>query len=235
VDDRRPQILSVVVPVFNERARLREAVERLVKTPLPLPLEVIIVDDGSTDGSANSVIDLLEPGRVRLLQHRRNRGKGAAVRTGIAAATGDILTIHDADLEYDPADYAKLLQPILSGEARVVFGTRAFGSHSAFSFWYVVGNKVVNLWASLLFNAWLSDVYSCYKLAYTDLWRSLGLRSEGFGIEAESTAKLLRRGERIYEVSIAYHARTREEGKKIRAGDGVRALWILARLRLWPR
>jgi glycosyltransferase involved in cell wall biosynthesis len=232
VDARRPQLLSVVVPVFNERTRLREAVERLVKTPLPLSVEVIIVDDGSTDGSANSVIDLVEPGRVRLLQHRRNRGKGAAVRTGIAAATGDILTIHDADLEYDPADYSKLLQPIFSGEARVVFGTRAFGSHTAFSFWYVVGNKLVNLWASLLFNAWLSDVYSCYKLAYTDLWRSLDLQSDGFGIEAEATGMFLSRGERIYEVPITYRARTRSEGKKIRSTDGAWACWTLLRVRL---
>jgi glycosyltransferase involved in cell wall biosynthesis len=223
------------VPVYNERPTLRAAVERALKTELPLPLELVVVDDGSTDGGLDVIADLASPRRLRLIRHRRNRGKGAAIRTGIAVAQGDLLGVLDADLEYDPADYAKLLQPILSGEARVAFGTRAFGSHTAFSFWYVVGNKIVNLWASLLFNAWLSDVYSCYKLTYTDLWRSLDLRSEGFGIEAESTAKLLRRGERIYEVSIAYHARSREEGKKIRAGDGVRALWILARLRLWPR
>jgi glycosyltransferase involved in cell wall biosynthesis len=233
--DRGAHLLSVVVPVFNEEVRLREAVERLIKTPLPLPLEVIIVDDGSTDGGTDTVMDLVEPGRVRLLRHRRNRGKGAAVRTGITAATGDLLTVYDADLEYDPADYRRLLEPILAGEARVVFGTRAFGSHTAFSFWYVVGNKLVNLWASLLFNAWLSDVYSCYKLAYTELWRALDLRSEGFGLEAESTAKFLLRGERIYEVPISYRARSREEGKKIRPADGVRALWILARSRLWPR
>jgi glycosyltransferase involved in cell wall biosynthesis len=232
---QKPQLLSVVMPVYNERERLREAVERLMKTPLPLPVELIMVDDGSTDGSAALVLDLLEPGRVRLIQHRRNRGKGAAVRTGIALATGDVLTVYDADLEYDPSDYGALLTPMLSGEARVVFGTRAFGSHTAFSFWYVVGNKLVNLWASFLFNAWLSDVYSCYKMAYTDLWRSLGLGSAGFGIEAEATAKFLRRGERIYEVPISYHARSRQEGKKIRATDGLRALWILFRLRLGSR
>jgi glycosyltransferase involved in cell wall biosynthesis len=229
------QLLTVVMPVYNERERLRESVERLLKTTLPLPVELVMVDDGSTDGSADTVSDLLEPGRVRLIQHRRNRGKGAAVRTGIEVATGDLLTIFDADLEYDPADYARLLELILSEEARVVFGTRAFGAHTAFSFWYVVGNKLVNMWASFLYNAWLSDVYSCYKMAYTRLWRALDLQSDGFGIEAESTAKFLLRGERIYEVPISYRARTREEGKKIRAVDGVRALWILARSRLWPR
>jgi glycosyltransferase involved in cell wall biosynthesis len=229
---QRPHLLTVIMPVYNERERLRESVERLLKTPLPLPVELVMVDDGSTDGSAESVIDLLEAGRIRLIQHRRNRGKGAAVRTGIEVATGDLLTIFDADLEYDPSDYARLLEPILSGEARVVFGTRAFGAHTAFSFWYVVGNKLVNMWASFLFNAWLSDVYSCYKMAYTSLWRSLDLRSDGFGMEAESTAKFLLRGERIYEVPITYRARTREEGKKIRAVDGLRALWILLRHRV---
>ena len=229
---QRPHLLTVVMPVYNERERLRESVERLLKTPLPLPVELVMVDDGSTDGSAESVIDLLEAGRIRLIQHRRNRGKGAAVRTGIEVATGDLLTIFDADLEYDPSDYSRLLEPILSGEARVVFGTRAFGAHTAFSFWYVVGNKLVNMWASLLFNAWLSDVYSCYKMAYTSLWRSVDLRSDGFGMEAESTAKFLLRGERIYEVPITYRARTREEGKKIRAVDGLRALWILLRHRV---
>jgi len=229
---QRPHLLTVIMPVYNERERLRESVERLLKTPLPLPVELVMVDDGSTDGSAESVIDLLEAGRIRLIQHRRNRGKGAAVRTGIEVATGDLLTIFDADLEYDPSDYARLLEPILSGEARVVFGTRAFGAHTAFSFWYVVGNKLVNMWASFLFNAWLSDVYSCYKMAYTSLWRSMDLRSDGFGMEAESTAKFLLRGERIYEVPITYRARTREEGKKIRAVDGLRALWILLRHRV---
>jgi glycosyltransferase involved in cell wall biosynthesis len=229
---QRPHLLTVVMPVYNERERLRESVERLLKTPLPLPVELVMVDDGSTDGSAESVLDLLEAGRIRLIQHRRNRGKGAAVRTGIELATGDLLTIFDADLEYDPSDYSRLLEPILSGEARVVFGTRAFGAHTAFSFWYVVGNKLVNMWASFLFNAWLSDVYSCYKMAYTSLWRSMDLRSDGFGMEAESTAKFLLRGERIYEVPITYRARTREEGKKIRAVDGLRALWILLRHRV---
>ncbi|HKX25650.1 MAG TPA: glycosyltransferase family 2 protein [Actinomycetota bacterium] len=227
--------LSIVMPVYNERATLRAAVERVVKTPLPIPSELLVVDDGSTDGGLETITDLAEPDRVRLVRRRHNRGKGAAIRSGIQAAGGDLLTIFDADLEYDPADVERLLQPILAGEAAVTFGTRAFGSHTAYSFWYVVGNKAVNLWASFLFDSWLSDVYTCLKMAPTDLWRALNLRSEGFGIEAEVTAKLLRRGERVFEVPISYRARGRREGKKIRAADGFRGLGVLLRVRLLGR
>jgi len=227
--------LSIVMPVYNERATLRAAVERVVKTPLPIPSELLVVDDGSTDGGLETISDLAEPDRVRLVRRRHNRGKGAAIRTGIQAAGGDLLTIFDADLEYDPADVERLLRPILAGEAAVTFGTRAFGSHTAYSFWYVVGNKAVNLWASFLFDSWLSDVYTCLKMAPTDLWRTLNLRSDGFGIEAEVTAKLLRRGERVFEVPISYRARGRREGKKIRAADGFRGMGILLRVRLLGR
>jgi glycosyltransferase involved in cell wall biosynthesis len=227
--------LSIVMPVYNERATLRAAVERVVKTPLPIPSELLVVDDGSTDGGLETISDLAEPDRVRLVRRRHNRGKGAAIRTGIQAAGGDLLTIFDADLEYDPADVERLLRPILAGEAAVTFGTRAFGSHTAYSFWYVVGNKAVNLWASFLFDSWLSDVYTCLKMAPTDLWRTLNLRSDGFGIEAEVTAKLLRRGERVFEVPISYRARGRQEGKKIRAADGFRGMGVLLRVRLLGR
>lgn len=231
----KPQLLSIVMPVYNERATVRAAVERLLKTDLPIAIELVIVDDGSTDRSLDSVADLAEPGRVRLIRHRRNRGKGAAIRTGIEVARGDVLTIFDADLEYDPADLSALLAPILEGEARVVFGTRAFGAHTAYSFWYVMGNKLVNLWASFLFDTWLSDVYTCLKMAPTELWRRIDLRSGGFGVEAETTGKLLARGERVYEVPISYRARSREEGKKIRPTDGMRALGILLRIRMTGR
>lgn len=231
----KPQLLTIVMPVYNERATARAAVERLLKTDLPIAIELVIVDDGSTDGSLDAVADLAEPGRVRLVRQRRNRGKGAAIRTGIEVARGDVLTIFDADLEYDPADLSALLAPILEGEARVVFGTRAFGAHTAYSFWYVMGNKLVNLWASFLFDTWLSDVYTCLKMAPTDLWRRIDLRSGGFGVEAETTGKLLARGERVYEVPISYRARSREEGKKIRPTDGMRALWILLRIRTTGR
>jgi glycosyltransferase involved in cell wall biosynthesis len=230
-----PQLLSIVMPVYNERATLRRVVERVLKTDMPIAVELLIVDDGSIDGSLDAVADLAEPGRVRLIRHRRNRGKGTAIRTGIEAALGELLTIFDADLEYDPADLRALLAPILDGEARVVFGTRAFGAHTAYSFWYVMGNKLVNLWASLLFDTWLSDVYTCLKMAPTELWRQIDLRSGGFGVEAETTGKLLARGERVYEVPISYRARSREEGKKIRPSDGLRALWILFRIRMTGR
>jgi glycosyltransferase involved in cell wall biosynthesis len=227
--------LTMVMPVFNERATLRTAVERVMKTALPVPFELIVVDDGSTDGSLETISDLAERDRVRLVRRRRNRGKGAAIRTGIEAAAGDLLTIFDADLEYDPADMEQLLQPILAGEAVVTYGTRAFGSHTAYSFWYVVGNKAVNLWASLLFDVWLSDVYTCLKMAPTEVWRALDLRSDGFGVEAEVTGKLLQRGERVFEVPVSYRARGREEGKKIRASDGFRGMGVLLRVRMLGR
>jgi dolichol-phosphate hexosyltransferase len=227
--------LSIVMPVYNERPTLRAAVERVVKTPLPVPFELLVVDDGSTDGGLETISDLAEPDRVRLVRRRRNGGKGSAVKTGIEAATGDLLTVFDADLEYEPSDLGRLLAPILAGDATVAYGTRAFGSHTAYSFWYVVGNRVITRWAALLFDTWLSDVYTCLKMAPTSMWRALDLRSPGFGIEAEVTAKFLRRGEQIYEVPITYQARSREEGKKIRAADGFRGMGVLLRVRLLGR
>ena len=228
-------VLTVVMPAYNERATLRSAVERVLKADLPVPIELLVIDDGSTDGCLDTVADLAEAGRVRLLRRPRNAGKGAAVRTGIQAASGDLLTIFDADLEYEPADLRRLLTPILAGDARVTYGTRAFGSHTAYSFWYVVGNRAITFWASLLFDTWLSDVFTCLKMTWTSVWRSLDLRSDGFGIEAEITAKVLGGGERIYEVPITYQARSREEGKKIRAADGLRAFGLLLRVRLVGR
>lgn len=227
-----PTSLTVIVPVYNERNTVRLALERLLKTQLPVALEVIVVDDGSTDGGVEDLGDLTESGEVRLLRHERNRGKGAAIRTGIAEATGDVLTVLDADLEYDPADYVELLQPFLAGEARVVYGTRAFGAHTAYSFWYVVGNKMLSFWASFLYDTWLSDLETCFKMADIDVWRNLDLTSDGFGIEAEVTGRILQSGVRIYEVPIRYRARGRDEGKKIRWTDGLQAMWVLARIRL---
>ena len=226
------RVLTVIMPVYNERATLRTAVERMLKADLPLPVELIIVDDGSTDSSRATLADLDDGDRLRVLRHAGNRGKGAAIRTGLAAANGDIVTVLDADLEYDPSDYRKLLEPILAGDANVVYGTRSFGAHTAYSFWYVLGNKVLALWASFLFNTWLSDVETCFKMADAALWRRLGLRSDDFGVEAEVTARVLRSGHRIYEVPIDYRARTRAEGKKLEWADGLRALWILLRIRL---
>ena len=227
--------LTVVMPVLNERATLRRAVKRLLETELPVPLEVLVVDDGSTDGCLETIADLVDSGEVRVVRHPHNQGKGAAVRTGIREASGSILTILDADLEYDPADYADLLEPMLAGEARVVYGTRQFGAHTAYSFWYVMGNKALAFVASFLYDTWLTDVETCFKMADTAVWRSLDLRSDGFEIEVEFTGKVLRAGERIFEQPISYKARGREEGKKLQWTDGVRALWVLARIRVRGR
>src|SRR5262245_48615631 len=209
--------LTILMPVYNERVTLRTALELLLAVDLPVEHEILIVDDGSTDGCLDTVKDLIDGHAVRLVQQPVNQGKGAALRRGIDEATTDLITVLDADLEYDPEDFVALLQPILHEDARVVYGKRSFGSHAAYSFWYVMGNKAVAFWASLLYNAWLSDVETCLKIAPAELWRDVAPRSSGFGIEAEVTGKLLRRGERIYEVPISYRARSREEGKKITA------------------
>ena len=232
---RDVELLTVAMPVLNERATLRAAVERLLKTDLQVPVELIVVDDGSTDGCADTIVDLVDGRTVRLLRHPTDRGKGAAIRTALGAANGDVTTILDADLEYDPANLRALLEPLIAREADVVYGTRSFGAHTAYSFWYVVGNKVLGVWASFLFDTWLSDVETCFKMARTSLWRELRLRSSGFGIEAEATGRFLGSGHRVYEVPIEYRARTREEGKKLRWSDGVEALWILLRVRVLGR
>lgn len=227
-----PESLSVLIPVLNEVDTLRPALERLLKTDLGIALDVVVVDDGSTDGSIDSIGDLARAGSVRIVLHPVNRGKGAALRSGIAAATGDLITVLDADLEYDPADYRQMIRAVVDEEAEVVYGTRSFGAHSAFSFWYVIGNRVVSFWASFLFNTWLSDLETCFKMAWRDIWEGLSLKENGFGIEAEATGKFLLRGYRIYEVPIGYRARMREDGKKLKWTDGVQALVILVRLRL---
>ncbi len=223
--------LSVLMPVYNEAATLASAVTRVLDVEYPCDMELVLVDDGSTDGT-DAVIGEL-PGTVVTHRHGVNRGKGAAVRTAAGLATGDYVIVCDADLEYTPSDIPALLTPILRGEAEVVFGTRSFGSHTAYSFWYVMGNWAVTMAANVLFNAWLSDLETCFKLMPLALYRSLNLREEGFGVEPEITAKLLKRRVRPYEVPITYRARGREEGKKLTWRDGVDALWILARIRFF--
>ena len=224
--------LSVLIPVFNEERtleRLLDAVEERAEVS-----ELVIVDDGSTDRTPEilSGRDFKVP--VQVIRHERNRGKGAALRTAIAAATGDVALVQDADLEYDPAEFPLLLAPIERGRAEVVYGSRSFAAHSAYSFWFVIGNKLVTLWTNVLFNSYLSDMETCYKLMPLSVWRSLDLRSDGFDIEPEITAKLLRSGRRIYEVPISYAARGRVEGKKLTWRDGVMALWTLSRIRAAP-
>jgi glycosyltransferase involved in cell wall biosynthesis len=227
--------LSIVMPVYNERSTLRTALDRLLAVKMPIPTEVLVVDDGSTDGCTDLIADLVESGAVRLFTQDPNQGKGAALRRGIAEASNQLVTVLDADLEYDPADFPALLQPIIEGDAGVVYGARSYGGHAAYSFWFVLGNKMLALWASFLFDAWLTDIETCLKVAPTATWRAIDLQSNGFGIEAELTGKLLARRERIFEVPISYRARGREEGKKIEWTDGVAALWILLRIRLRGR
>jgi dolichol-phosphate hexosyltransferase len=227
--------LTVVVPVYNEAATLRKSLNRLLNVEMPVRTEVLIVDDGSIDDGLDSITDLEADGQVRVFRHKRNLGKSRAVLTGIEHATGDYLTVLDADLEYDPQDYKKLLQPVLAALASVVYGTRTFSGHTAFSFWYVIGNRLLSLWASFLFNTWLTDIETCFKVAPLEEWRSLNLSTNRFGIEAEATGKFLRRGHQIYEVPISYQARTRAEGKKLMWIDGLLAFWILFRIRLFGR
>jgi len=227
--------LTIAVPVYNERERVGRALKELLSTTLPVESEVIVVDDGSTDGTWEELSMLGLPDQVRLIRHKQNRGKGAALRTALEAASGDAFVPFDADLEYDPQDLARMLQPMIRDEADVVYGTRAFGSHTSFSFWYVMGNKLLALWANVLFNCYISDLETCFKMARTPILRSLDLRADSFDIEAEVTAKLLRAGHRPYEVPIGYKARSRAQGKKISWRDGVIALWVVAKIRLGGR
>jgi len=223
--------LSILMPVYNEEVRLPEALKQALSVDYPCEVELVVVDDGSKDRTPEILAGLDDP-RVRLVTHPRNRGKAAAIRTACDEATGEYMVILDADLEYDPRDIPRLLEPVLEGRAEVVYGNRSFGSHSSFSFWYVVGNKTVTLAANMLYNCYLGDVETCFKLMPVDLYRSLDVRDKGFGIDPAVTDKLLRRGVRPYEVPISYRARSREEGKKITWRDGVEALWILGRERL---
>jgi glycosyltransferase involved in cell wall biosynthesis len=225
--------LSVLMPIYNERATVREAIEQVLDVDFPVAeTQLVVVDDGSTDGTAEVLAEGGWPQQVTVVSHERNRGKGAAIRTALTHARGTYAAIMDADLEYDPRDIVPLLEHLMSGESDAVFGTRGFQSHSAYSFWYVVGNKAVTMVANVLYNSWVSDIMTCHKVMRTDLLRSLHLSENGFAIEPEITARLLRSGVRIYEVPIKYRARTREQGKKLTSLDGLRVLVTLVRCRL---
>ncbi len=223
--------LSILMPVYNEEATVQTAIKRVLDVEFPCEVELVVVDDASSDRTAE-VLGGLQDERLIKLRHPVNQGKTAAVRTAAAAATGDYMQPFDADLEYRPEDIPALLEPVLRNEAEVVYGSRGFGSHSSFSFWYVMGNKLVTTAANILFNSYLADLETCFKLMPLPLYRSLEISTRGFGMEAEITAKLLARGVRPFEVPISYRARSREEGKKITWRDGVQALWILTRVRL---
>jgi dolichol-phosphate hexosyltransferase len=227
--------LSILMPVYNESATLTSAVKEVLAVDYPCPVELVVVDDGSTDGTLGLYEGLAGDPRVNIHMHVQNQGKGAAIRTAAAVATGDYVIMCDADLEYSPAEIPTLIAPILRGEAEVVYGTRTFGSHNAYSYLYVLGNKGVTTAANVLFNCYISDLETCFKLIPTALYRELEIREMGFGMEAEITGKLLRRGIRPYEVPISYRARSREAGKKLTWRDGVEALWILVRERFVRR
>jgi len=225
--------LSILMPVYNERATVEEAIERALAAPLPVESrQLVVVDDGSTDGTRELLRGREWPPEVDVHLHERNGGKGAAVRTAIEHATGRWAAILDADLEYDAADIGRLLEPLQAGDAEVVYGVRGFDSRSSFSFWYVAGNKAVTMVANVIFNSWLEDIMTCHKAMATDVWRSLDLRARGFELEGEITARVLASGRRIYEVPITYRARGREEGKKLTALDAARVVAMLVRRRL---
>jgi glycosyltransferase involved in cell wall biosynthesis len=219
------------MPAYNEAATVERALAAVLATPQEK--QIILVDDGSTDGTHEIITRLSQEHKeVQVIAHDRNRGKGAAVRTALAAATGDVVLIQDCDLEYDPNDYGKLLEPIERGDAQVVYGTRAFASHTSFSFWFVMGNKLVTLATNLLFNCYISDMETCYKVMPLEVARKLRLTARGFELEPEITGGLLNLGYRIYEVPVNYRARSREEGKKLTWTDGVRAIQTLVMVRL---
>lgn len=226
--------LSILMPVYNEAATVQNAIKAVLDVEYPCPIELVVVDDASSDGTAE-IIDGVEDERLVKLRHPVNRGKGGAIKTAMAAATGDYVELFDADLEYRPEDIPELLKPALAGEAQVVYGNRTFGSHSAFSYWYVQGNKFVTTVANILFNSYISDYATCLKLMPIELYRSLNIKSDGFAMDAEITAKLLARKIRPFEVPIAYRARSREAGKKITWRDGFKAIGVMVHVRLTYR
>jgi glycosyltransferase involved in cell wall biosynthesis len=222
--------LSVIVPVFDERNTVVEIVRRMRAVELTVDLEILIVDDGSTDGTRD-VLRQLADSTVRVITHEHNRGKGAAIRTGLEQVSGDLVLVQDADLEYDPEDWPKLIAPILRGKAQVVYGSRFTGERRNMLFLHWVGNRFLSLVTNVLYNTTLSDMETCYKLFDRRVLEGIKLRAQRFEFEPEITAKILRRGIRIYEVPISYTGREFDEGKKITWRDGFIALWTLVKYR----
>jgi dolichol-phosphate hexosyltransferase len=225
-------VLSILMPVYDEFETVLAAIDDALTAELPVESrELVIVDDGSRDGTGELLGSRDWGENVVVVSHPENRGKGAALQTALEHATGEFVAVLDADLEYRAVDLGPVLQPLLNGDAAVVYGTRAWTSQSAFSFWYVLGNKAVTMATNVLYNCWISDVMTCHKAMRSELFRSLRLSERGFAIEPEITARVLRTGARIHEVPISYKARGREAGKKLTAMDGLRVLRTLVRCR----
>jgi glycosyltransferase involved in cell wall biosynthesis len=222
-------VLSVVMPAYNERHTIEEIINRVLS--VPLRIELIVVDDASTDGTRDILQTLASTLAFKLLLQPENRGKGAALRRGFAEVTGDIVVIQDADLEYSPEEYPELIELIRAGRADVVYGSRFIGRHRVFLFTHYVGNRVLTVLTNMLYNTILSDMETCFKAMRVDVLRSMTLRSNRFGIEPELTAKIFKRHYRVYEVPITYDGRGYEDGKKITWKDGVVAVWTLLKYR----
>ena len=228
-------LLSVVIPCFNEAATILDLLERVRSAPVASK-QIIVVDDGSSDGT-RELLQGLQADDLTVLLHERNRGKGAALATGFAAARGTICIVQDADLEYDPAEYPLVIGPIVQGKADVVFGSRFQGAapHRVVYFWHRLGNGFLTLLSNMFTDLNLTDMETCYKAFRTEIIQAIRIREQRFGFEPEITAKLARRRCRIYEVGISYYGRTYDEGKKIGWRDGVRAIWCILKYNLWAR
>lgn len=230
-DEHRP-LLSVIMPCYNEEQTVRTIIEQV--QAVNLEKEIIAVDDHSRDNTPAVLREMMSVHpNLRVFRHERNRGKGDAIRTGLAQARGEIVIIQDSDLEYDPNDYYELVRPIISGKVDIVFGSRFAGRHTGMYFWNAIGNKFLTMMTNALYNCWITDMETCYKVMRTDILRSLLLKSNDFRIEPEIAAKVLRLGYRIYEVPITYMGRTYEEGKKIKKSDGLKAILTLLGCLRW--
>ena len=225
-------LLSIIIPVFNEKQTLEGLVEKVLSvdlSPLNIDAEIIVIDDCSEDGTLDVAQKLAEEGKIRLIRHDKNQGKGAALKTGFQGAQGEIILIQDADQEYDPKEYPRLIRPIIEGKADVVYGSRFMGGepHRVLYFWHYVGNRFLTLLSNMMTNLNLTDMETCYKVFRSEVLRSITLKEKRFGFEPEVTARIAKLKCRIYEVGISYTGRTYDEGKKINWKDGVRALWCI--------
>ncbi|MFH1747411.1 MAG: glycosyltransferase family 2 protein [Planctomycetota bacterium] len=227
-------LLSIVIPVYNEKDTLFTIIRKVLDSPVELEREIVLVDDCSTDGTPDLYPRLPQEfpnANIKLVKHKRNQGKGAALRTGYREATGDIILVQDADLEYDPADYPKLVQPIIDDRADVVYGSRYLtgDAHRVMFYWHTMGNKILTLLSNMFTNLYLTDMETCYKVFKAEVIKSITLKSNRFGVEPEVTAKVARGGWRVFEVGISYAGRSYGEGKKITWRDGLKAIFCIVR------